>query len=180
MTLLRLYRLSEAGIPHAPMGGGKKKRPPSGAGSVLFPSVKDDEDEIEPDEEDDDDLGADMDYDDPSPPEQDDVADEPTKDEPEEKSASPFASKPAPPSKALQGGQAGVGVKADKATMKALAQAFEAVRTKDDDLQDWIDDCIREIGRAIKSGADTVTLPKFEATPDLDNFDDDGGSEEDY
>lgn len=90
----------------------------------------------------------------------------------------PFASKSAPPSKAMQGGKSAGSVKADPATLKALIRALNAVRTNDDDLQDWIDDVIREIERANKSGSD-LSLPKFEATPDLADFDDDSGSDED-
>ncbi len=197
MSLLRLYSLFEAGTPntaHARAAGSaaakkKKRRPPSLAGSVQRPDwhypeldgeVGDDDDSggtFSDPEDDDTDLGPDMDYDDPSEPESDgeDQAD----DEPA-KPTTAFASKPAPPSKALQGGQAGVTVKADKATLKALARAFDAVRTKDADLQDWVDDCIREIERAGKSSDGSVTLPKFEATPDLDDDFNDGGSEEDY
>lgn len=88
----------------------------------------------------------------------------------------PFASKSEPPSKALQGGKSAGNVKSDSATLKALAKALNSVRTSDDDLQDWIDDVIREIERAVRSGSD-LSLPKFEATPDID--DDDGGSDED-
>lgn len=189
MSLLRLYSLSEAGVLNKP-GKSKTKRPPSIAGNVVHPPWDEPElQDVDADvdlfgstdddssDNDDTDLGPDMDYDDPSEPEsdgEDQAADEP------EKPSSTFASKPAPPSKALQGGKAGVTVKADKATLKALARAFDAVRTKDADLQDWVDDCIREIERAGKSSDGSVTLPKFEATPDLDDDFNDGGSEEDY
>lgn len=164
MKLLRLYRLTEAGVQNDPIGKKKPKK------SAPPPAPEDDED----------DLGPDMDYDDPSPmePEEPAAAAAP---EPEAEPETPFASASAKPSPALQGGKVVGSVKADKMTLEALQTALESVRTRDDDLQDWIDDVIREIGRAIRSGSE-LTLPKFEATPGLDTFDDDdGGSEnEDY
>jgi len=90
--------------------------------------------------------------------------------------AIPFASKSEPPSKAMHGGKTAGNVKGDKDTLKALSKALNAVRTSDDDLQDWIDDVIREIERAVRSGSD-LSLPKFEATPD--DLRDTGGSDED-
>lgn len=190
MSLLRLYSLSEAGIPR--LGTAKKqKKHPKLAGSVTLPPGQD-LDDVDTDgpfgnqfgppdldsSEEDDDLGPDVDYDDPVEPDSD-GDDVPA--EPEVKPAAAFTSKSAAPSKAMQGGKAGVNVNADKATLKAFAKAFDAVRTKDEDLQDWVDDCIREIERAAKSNDSSLTLPKFEATPDLDNDFNDGGSEdEDY
>lgn len=147
-------------------------------------------------EGDDDDLGPDMDYEDPSPgdgsdyidmnPLGDDEEDNPyrhpaarakdtKKSEPEK--SSPFTSKSAPPSKALQGGKTAGSLKADPKTLDALQRALEAVRTRDDDLQDWVDDAIREIGRALRSGGE-LTLPKFEATPR--DLEDDDADNEDY
>jgi hypothetical protein len=134
-------------------------------------------DDIEDDDFDE--LGPDMDYDDPSEPEPVEPKHQaPAVPEKEPEKPATFASKSEPPSKALQGGKTGGSVKSDPATLKALSKALNAVRTGDDDLQDWIDDVVREIERAIKSGSD-LSLPKFEATPNLDDFDDDGGSDED-
>jgi hypothetical protein len=96
--------------------------------------------------------------------------------EKEPEKAIPFTSKSEPPSKAMQGGKSAGDVKSDKATLKALSKALNSVRTSDDDLQDWIDDVIREIERAVRSGSD-LSLPKFEATPD--DLRDTGGSDED-
>lgn len=177
MKLLRLYRLNEAGTLNKPTREPKKKKHAPDAAPV------------EPTPEEDPAYGYDEDgrktyggWPDPSVP-PDDGDDEPmpaAAPEPEAEPETPFASAPAKPSPALQGGKAGATVKADKMTLEALQTALEAVRTRDDDLQDWIDDVIREIGRAIRSGAE-LTLPKFEATPGLDDFDeDDGGGDEEY
>lgn len=168
--LSRLYRINEAGTLNAPTS--KTKHANGGA-------MRSDDDE----EEEEDDLGPDMDYEDPSPP-------EPAKASTSSRSApkatpevptSPFASKSQPPSKALQGGKTDGTVKADKRTMQALIKALDSVRTADEDLQDWIDDVVREAERVVRSGGD-LALPKFEATPGLDDFDDDTGAddEEDY
>jgi hypothetical protein len=173
VSLLKLYNLFEAGVAHGPVGKKKpKKAHDDGHTASGLPA---DDDGFEGDE---DDLGPDMDYEDPAPadPEEEPaVASEPEKErEPE----SPFTSHSERPSPALQGGKTAGSVKADKMTLNALQKALEAVRTRDDDLQDWIDDTIREIGRAIRTGSE-LTLPKFEATPGLDTFDDDDGGYED-
>ncbi len=173
LSLLRLYNLREAGVPNSPTKEPRKRRPPSVAGNVTFPDEPPSDDE----EGGDDDVGPEMDYDDPSPPEAP-AAKAAVAPERPAPSVAPFAGQSAKPSKALQGGQPGINVSADKATLKALAKALNAVKTNDDDLADWVDDCIREIERSARSGDGTVTLPKFEATPDLDSFDDDGGSED--
>jgi hypothetical protein len=169
MSLSRLYKISEAGTL-----GGQTKEPRKKRYSFKHANGgavgSDDED----------DLGPDLDYDDPSPPELPQKTAVPATPPPEPERPTPFASKSAAPSKALQGGKTANSVKADVKTLEALQNALESVRTKDEDLQDWIDDVIREIGRAVRSGGD-LTLPKFEATPDLDDFNDDAGSEdEDY
>lgn len=197
MKLLSLYKLSEAGVSNSPTKDPRKKRHPQMAGDVTFPDGKDADDfdfpgdfgpnngweDGEGEDDDGDDLGPDVDYDDPTPDERDDDdshkprAAKPFK-EPEK--VTPMFGKSAKPSPALQGGKSAGNVKADAKTLGALQKSLESVRTGDEDLQDWIDDVIREIGRAVKSGTD-LTLPKFEATPNLDDFDDDGGSEdEDY
>lgn len=189
MTILRLFRLTEAGVPNRPTKEPKQKKSVFKHANGGAMGGSSDDDSWEDDDErhaaawgdDEDDLGPEMDYDDPSPDEPEASASHKSEPEPEPaKPASPFASKSQPPSKSLQGGKTADTVKADKETLGALQKALEAVRTRDDDLQDWIDDVIREIGRAVRSGGD-LTLPKFEATPSLDDFDDDGGSEdEDY
>lgn len=175
MKLLRLYKLHEAGQLNKPTREPKKKHQDQPAPE---PDVAKDDPAYGHDEDGNQTYGG---WPDPSVPPDD--GDEPTPAEPtpEAEPETPFASTSAKPSAALQGGKAGAAVKADKLTLEALQTALESVRTRDDDLQDWIDDVIREIGRAIRSGAD-LTLPKFEATPGLDDFDEDdgGGSDEDY
>jgi hypothetical protein len=142
--------------------------------------IEDDEDsgDDEDVDDDEDDLGPDMDYDDPTPEEPDDEPEPPPKPEKEPEKEVPFTAQPAKPSPALRGGKTVGTVIADKATLGALQRALENVRTRDDDLQDWIDDVIREISRAMRTGGE-LTLPKFEATPDLDSFDEDDGGYED-
>ena len=174
MKLTRLYGIAEAGVLNSPTAEPKKKKKSvfrhANGGAMSF----DDDDEDEEDE-----LGPDMDYEDPSPeepeePEDDDGPGPEAKDDDEPEREVPFTSHPAKPSPALQGGKTAGVVKADKVTLDALQRALESVRTRDDDLQDWIDDVVREIGRAVRSGGE-LTLPKFEATPSLDTFDDDDG-----
>jgi hypothetical protein len=216
MSIKRLYKLFEAGVPlgKAPATQGKKKpkRAPRISGNTTFPPHGDPDSDFEgpfdgsvsriptfnsaddhdyeisqiragelgdetgfapddrednnrpydgpvrDDDEDDGDLGPDADYEDPVEPESDGDEVAP---EPEKKPTGSFASKSAPPSAALRGGKPGLEVKADKETIKALLKALNAVRTRDDDLNSWIDDCIREIERS-KDGS--VTLPKFESS----------------
>lgn len=175
MKLVNLFSLREAGLPNAPTKEPKKKKSTfKHANGGAMGSTDDDE------EEDDLDLGPDMDYEDPAedPPAKIDRS-AIAKPEPEKPKAIPFSSKSEPPSKALQGGKTAGSINADGETLGALSRALQSVRTQDDDLQDWIDDVLREIGRAVKSGSQ-LTLPKFEATPSLDDFDDDGSEDEDY
>lgn len=153
----------------------------SGFGDSGPKSQNDDSDSEDDGEDDDEDeLGPDLDYDDPTPDDggdSDDDSGSNDDDEPEEKNT--FASKSAPPSKALQGGKGGLSVKADKATLSALSKAFSLIDTRDDDMNDWIDDCLREISKSISSGSDTLTLPKFEATPGLGDFNEYSGNSKD-
>lgn len=66
----------------------------------------------------------------------------------------------------------------DPATLEALLTALQAVRTRDDDLAEWVDDVVRAIGQGLKTKGD-VSIPKYEATPSLDSFDDDAGGSDD-
>ena len=161
MSLSRLYRLTEAGVQNEPTGRLRKKWKSFAHPASDEPDepAYDVDPEPEPDE-----LGGDFDGD----------FDEP---EPEPEKDTPFASKPAAPSKALQSGQSAGTMRADKLTLSTLERALESVRTGDDDLQDWIDNLLSEIGRAIRKGGGEVTLPKFEATPS-DLEDDEAGSED--
>lgn len=167
--LTQLFRLTEAGVQHEPTGKLRKKWKSFASGG-----------HVEPEEDDTGAYGRDEDGNrtyggwlDPRVPPDD--GDEPEA-EPEPEKDTPFASKPAAPSKALQGGKAAGTIKADRMTLDALERALESVRTGDDDLQEWIDDLLSEIGRAIRSGGE-LTLPKFEATPS-DLEDDEAGSED--
>jgi hypothetical protein len=171
VKLVRLYNLTEAGTLNSPTAEPRKKK--SFFKHANGGAQSDDE------EDDGDELGPDMDYEDPAPQEpEDNEPPPPAKPQKEPEKEVPFTAQPAKPSPALQGGKTAGSVVADKATLGALQRALENVRTRDDDLQDWIDDVIREISRAMKSGGE-LTLPKFEETPDLDSFDDDDGGYED-
>lgn len=193
MSLRHLYGLNEAGVQNQPTKEPKKKKSVfKHANGGAMGSSRDDDESWEDEDErhalsygddeapDDDELGPDMDYEDPAeePPARIDRS-AIAKAEPESPKPAPFASKSAAPSDALKGGKTAGNVSADRETLEALQAALESVRTRDEDLQDWVDDCIREIGRAIRSGSQ-LTLPKFEATPDLDDFDDDAGDDEDF
>lgn len=169
MRLLRLYNLTEAGTLNSPTAEPRKKK-------SFFKHANGGVQSDDDDEDDEDELGPDMDYEDPVEPDDEPEAPRPAKPfkEPEREKEVPFTAQSAKPSPALQGGKTAGSVKADPKTLGALQQALENVRTRDDDLQDWIDDAIREISRAIRTGGD-LTLPKFEATPGLDTFDDDDG-----
>lgn len=179
MKLAKLYNLLEAGVLNK--GGAEPKKKKSShfkhANGGAMGSADDEED-------DEDELGPDADYEDPSPDEPASAEPEPVRPakpfkEPEKEV--PFARQSAKPSPAMQGGKTAGSISADAATLGALQKALESVRSGDDDLMDWIEDVVREISRAVKSGGQ-LTLPKFEATPSLDTFDDDdgGSEEEDY
>lgn len=172
MKLVRLYNLHEAGIQNQPTSKKKPKSSPfKHANGGAMGSSDDDEEELDPE----------MDHEDPAhEPDDEPEPVRPAKQFKEPEKEVPFSAQSAKPSAALQGGKSAGSVKADPKTLGALQKALESVRSGDDDLMDWIDDVVREISRAIKSGSE-LTLPKFEATPGLDTFDDDGGSEdEDY
>lgn len=76
-------------------------------------------------------------------------------------------------------GGPGLRVSGDPNTLEILNQALELLSKHGaDDDAEWADDALRAMSGA-KDG--NVTLPRFEATPSLDSFDDDaGGSDEDY
>lgn len=167
----QLIRLFEAGLQNAPTGKVKSKW-------KKFASHDDDDEEVG-------DTGRTKSgktvpyY---LPNDLDDVESEPSAPPPEKprEPEAPIFGKSAKPSPALQGGKTSGTVKADSKTLEALMKALESVRTSDDDLMDWVDDVVREIRRAVRTGGE-LTLPKFEATPDLDDFDeDDGAEDEDY
>lgn len=199
MRLLGLYTLFEAGIAHPTNGlrkkkffkpsnryAGKASQDPERMERDLFmQGPVHDPDFEDGDFSDEDDLGPDMDYDDPSPPEKDEP-DLPTrrgdpvrppKPFKEPTGSAPIFGKPTKPSKALQGGKTAGTLKVDRLTLGKLEQALENVRTGDEDLQSWIDDVLSEIGRAIRSGGE-LTLPKFVAASD-DDVGDDGSGDED-
>ena len=156
----RLIRLFEAGLQNAPTGKSKSKW-------RKFASAE------EPDDGDGHDP-AELPDDEPEPVRPPPPM--PKAREPE----TPMFGKSAKPSPALRGGKTAGGVKADKGTLEALMKALELVRSSDDDLMDWVDDVVREIRNAVRNGGE-LSLPKFEATPDLSDFDeDDGAEEEDY
>lgn len=161
MSLVRLYRIVEAGVENEPTGKLRKKwRSFKHANGGAMSHSDDSEDGYEPVDRDEEEHDA--------PPERD----EPERDD------TPFASHSAKPSPAMQGGKTAGSLKADRETLSALERALENVRTGDDDLQEWIDDLLREIGRAIMKGGD-VTLPKFVAASD-DEGDEYGSEDEDY
>ena len=75
----------------------------------------------------------------------------------------------------------GIDMSGDSVTGEALMRALQAVRSKDDDLMDWVDECISALRIATRDPVLHAKLPRFEDTPSLDSFnDDDGGSDEDY
>lgn len=180
MNLRRLYRLTEAGVENDPAGKTVINRRKVGLPPRRKRTFGHEIGTINPfgiDGSEVDDLGPDVDYDDPSPPEQDVKPAKPFK-EPEKKDKEqPFTSTSAKPSAQLQGGKSAGSIKADAKTLDALERALENVRTGDDDLQSWIDDLLSEIGRAARHGGD-VTLPKFVAASD-DDVEDDGSEDED-
>jgi len=187
--LLEDDSLDEAGVFNSPLkikkSKKKKKEPqPEPADDRedddLGPGDDSDDDAGDRDDDDDDELGPDMDYDDPTGDDQPHDEDEPEEDdEPDhDEPATPFASKPVPPSPALRSGQTGIHLSGDRVTLEALQSALEAVRTRDTDLADWADDCVGEIARSLRRGSSEVILPKFEETPSLDDFDDVGDDED--
>ncbi len=104
-------------------------------------------------------------------------------DEPEEPAPTKFASASQPPKQRSEEETVGLRISGDRATLAALRDALEEYSGSgraDEDVIDWLDDCVRAIDMAHRRNSDTVTLPKFEATPDLDSFDDDQGDEEDF
>lgn len=103
--------------------------------------------------------------------------------EPEEEPAPKFASSSQPPKRRSEEETVGLRISGDRVTLAALRDALEEYSGSgraNEDTIDWIDDCVRAIDMANRRNSDTVTLPKFEATPDLDSFDDDAGDEEDF
>lgn len=165
----RLLRLFEAGLQNAPTGKVRSRW-------RKFASKNSDDEWTDDDERQ---AAAWGDDEDDLPDEPEPVRPPPPMPKPKEPET-PLFGKSAKPSAALQGGKTAGTVKADTATLEALMKALEHVRTNDDDLMDWVDDVVREIRRAVRTGGE-LTLPKFEATPDLDDFDEDEGAEdEDY
>jgi hypothetical protein len=79
-----------------------------------------------------------------------------------------------------EGGQ-GARLTADAKTLEALASALDYAARKGNE---WAEEAGQAIDMALRkspTGQTTVTLPKFEDSPGLDDFDDsDGGSDEEY
>jgi hypothetical protein len=106
-----------------------------------------------------------------------------TDDEEPAQAQTKFASASQPPKRKSEEETVGLRISGDRATLAALRDALEEYSGSGravEDVADWIDDCVRAIDMANRRNSDTVTLPKFEATPDLDSFDDDAGDEEDF
>ncbi len=82
------------------------------------------------------------------------------------------------------GAKSGLHVSGDKATLGALMdclhEASSAIR-ENEDLADWAEQAYKAIAMGMRKG-DTVTLPPFEETPDVDSFGGDAGigPEEEY
>lgn len=149
--LWEIFNVVEAGVGNEPVSGSRKRSRPA-FGAKLAGNVtfppSEEPDDPEDAEEHEDDLRRDT----------------------------PFASKSQPPT--IKPSTGGLRVTGDAATLEALQSVFESLRTSDQDLEDWASDCETAIRQSLRKGDGNVTLPKFEAAPDLDDFDDDGGSEE--
>lgn len=185
IRLLSELFLGEAGVENEPT---KVKRR-SGLGKLP----REPEDEPDSDEDDVPEFGqAPMGGDDAEPElGQDDVdvgdadhddggGEEPEPEEPEEEPMGKFASAPQPPRRKSEEETAGLRLSGDPATLASLRDALEQLANSprvDEDLANWLDECVRAIDQAGRRQEPNVTLPKFEATPDLDDFDDDEGGE---
>lgn len=77
--------------------------------------------------------------------------------------------------------QQGLRITGSQRALEALEQALNvasgAPPTTDwsVDEAEWAGKACMTIGKAVSAGNGSVTLPEFEATPDLDSFDDDDG-----
>lgn len=175
--LYEMFGLREAGVENPPTTEPKKKRKPFASDREA--DEADPEDEVPefgtsdlPDEEPPPEFGA-------SEPE---VEDEPEPDdELDPRNDRKFASEPQKSKPKAAPAAVGLSISGDPATLSQLRDALEQLANSpkvNDDLADWLDECVRAIDMAGRRHEPTVSLPKFTATPDLDDFDDDSGSED--
>lgn len=190
--LYEMFGMNEAGVANKPTAKKSKAKKKSFKGPEPTPPDEDVPEfgaSDEPDEDDDEanyreEPGSDPyaeypdggeDADEPEPdwvgneeePEGEDVPPE----EPEEPVV-PFASKSQPPTARPQ--EPGLRMSGDRATMAKLRDVLDEVSARgrtDEDTLDWIDECVRAIDEAHRRNADSVSLPKFQETPDVDDLD---------
>lgn len=183
--LYEMFGINEAGVENEPTAEPKKKR-------KSFAADRDEEDPEDAGDEVPEFGTSDLPDEEP-PPEF--GSSEPDLPEPEEDEPAPdddldprndkkFASEPQKSKPKAVDAAPGLTISGDTATLNQLRDALEQLANSpkvDDDLADWLDECVRAIDMAGRRHEPNVSLPRFTATPDLDDFDDaDDASDDDY
>ncbi len=186
-VLYEMFGMNEAGTENEPTSKKKKSKKKSFKGPEPTPPDEDvpefgASDEEEP-EDSDADVGDDEAPEDDLEPdwvgnEEEPEGEDLPPDEPEEPVV-PFASQSQPPTVRPQ--EPGIRLSGDRATLSKLRDVLDEVSARgrsDEDTLEWIDECVRALDESARRNTDSVTLPKFQETPDVEDFDDEGGYEE--